>query len=52
MQEKMYRMDKILGAYGSMTAAQIKLSEHNLYCDEVQAEINASHSFQPTVIFP
>lgn len=35
-----------------MTAAQIALSEHNLYCDEVQSEINARHSYQPTVIFP
>jgi hypothetical protein len=52
MQEKMYRADKILIAYDSMTAAQIMLSERNLYCDEVQSEINGSHSFQPKVIFP
>jgi len=48
----MIAADKILGAYGSMIAAQIALSEHNLYCDEEQSEINAGHGYQPTVIFP
>jgi len=52
MLEKTYRTDKVLGANGSMTAAQVTLSEHTLYCDEVQSETNASHSFQPKVIFP